>query len=285
MLKDQEELYLALIKINENQGLRQTRNLENLDSGLEFSDKNHPFSSDLDLFGAHSLFQLLNHTSSQNGKKSIGGLDQKPFDPESAQSRSRAVLELSQKNEFLDSMEAIGLAFQKDEKPADTWVKWLAKEEKSGVLNLILAFLGPLGGILGLVLVLLGMLPEAVLGIWIIAGVGLLSRVFVPLKEAAASIPSGPTLKSYRLRSRQIERETFTSPALCLEKGIFETTESNISSQLNQLDRLGLWAQNRMNLLYLPINLLFWTDFFFVYPISQLEAKGWFLTWTVTKKS
>lgn len=69
MLKDQEELYLALIKINENQGLRQTRNLENLDSGLEFSDKNHPFSSDLDLFGAHSLFQLLNHTSSQNGKK------------------------------------------------------------------------------------------------------------------------------------------------------------------------------------------------------------------------
>lgn len=272
-LKDQEQIYLALITIIENQALRQNRTLEKLDSGAEFSDKNHPFSGDLDLFGSHSLFQLLNHTTSDNGKKRLANLIKSPFDSKSSKSRSEAVSELSQRMDFLDSMEAIGLAFQKDEKPAESWVKWLEQKEKSSFFQWTMAFLGPIGGVILLVLVFLGIVPEAFLGLWILIGVGFLSRVFVPLKNAAESIPSASTLKSYRLRAKQIEAETFLSTALSAEKTIFGLTETSISTQLNELDRLGLWAQNRINLLYLPINLLFWTDFLLFIQLAKWKKK------------
>jgi hypothetical protein len=271
-LKDQEQIYLALRKIVENQKLRQNRTLEALDPGIEFSDKNHPFSGDLDLFGNHSLFQLLNHTTSANGKRILAELMNSPFNPESSQSRMEAVSELSQKKEFLDAMEAIGLAFQKNEKPVDSWVKWLEKEEMSALLISILAFIGPPGGIVMLVLVFVGAIPEAVLGLWILVGVGFLSRVFVPLKNAGESIPSASTLKSYGLRAKQIEKANFNSFALKSEKDFFESNVL-VSNLLGQLDRLGLWAQNRMNLLYLPINLLFWTDFFLFIQLSKWKKK------------
>jgi DNA mismatch repair ATPase MutS len=39
------------------------------------------------------------------------------------------------------------------------------------------------------------------------------------------------------------------------------------------LDRLGLWVQNRLNLLYLPINLLLWTDFILYLNLAQWKKK------------
>lgn len=271
--KDQERIYLALIKIGENRELRKKRTLETLDPGAEFVEKNHPFSGDLDLFGSHSLFQLLNHTTSQNGKRELADVMKSAFDPKSAQFRSDAVAELSGKEEFLDSMEAIGLAFQKDEKPSDSWIHWLEKEENTSAFHLMVGVIGSIGGISILLLVILGILPEAVLGSWILIGIGFLSRVFAPLKEAAQSIPSASMLKSYRLRAKQIEEESFTSSELLAEKEIFAKTESKISSLLDELDKLGLWAQNRINLLYIPINLLLWTDFFLFIQLAKWKKK------------
>ncbi|WP_111669142.1 MutS-related protein [Algoriphagus litoralis] len=272
-LKDQEKVYLALLKMQENQILRENRRLELLDSGAEFSDKNHPFSGDLDLFGSHSLFQLLNHTTSASGKSKLADLMKSHFDPQASQSRAEAVAELSQKKEFLNAMEAVGLAFQKDEKPTQTWIQWLEKVEKVSAFHYVLAFTGPVGGITMLLLIFLGIVPEAVLGLWILLGLGFLSRVFNPLKEAAESIPSASMLKSYRIRSRQIEEENFSAQALVEERQIFTQPSSTISAQLEELDNLGLWAQNRINLLYLPINLLLWTDFFLFTRLIKWKQK------------
>jgi hypothetical protein len=57
--KDQESIYQALHKLVERTQKRISRNLSGLDTGSEFIEKSHPFASDLDLFGDHSLFQLL----------------------------------------------------------------------------------------------------------------------------------------------------------------------------------------------------------------------------------
>ncbi|MDO8967993.1 DNA mismatch repair protein [Algoriphagus sp.] len=272
-LKDQERIYLALEEMIKNQELRLSRNLATLDPGVEFSDKNHPFSGDLDLFGAHSLFQLLNHTTSKNGKRRLANLMMSSFDPETSQSRAAAVAELSKKRSFLDSVEAVGLAFQKEEKAPESWIHWLEEKEKSSVLISVLAFLGPLGGMVILALVYFGLLPQVVLGLWVLVGVAFLSRVFIPLKKAAESIPTAATLKSYRIRAQQIENEEFNSPSLLLEKENFGSAQLAASRQLSELDRLGLWAQNRLNLLYLPINLLFWTDFLLFIRLANWKRK------------
>lgn len=270
--KDQEAIYLSLQKMGDQADKRIKRTLSGLDSGSEYSEKNHPFSSDLDLFGDHSLFQLLNHTVSKGGKDRLASLMKRRFDREESTARAEAVSELAGKHLFLQAMEASGLAFRKDE-ISGKWTEWLGQPEKSSSLYRLLSFAGPVGGVSLLVLVFMGIIPEAALGIWILTGVGLLSRIFHPLKAAAEAIPSATTLQSFLVRTELIEKEDFLSSALRKEKAALSGSGVGASVLLRELDQLGLWAQNRINLLYLPINLLFWTDFLLFIRLSAWKNR------------
>lgn len=259
-LKDQERIYLALQQLETQKQARQERNLGNLDSGIEFADKEHPFAGDLDLFGQHSLFQLLNHCTSAGGKQQLATLLKSSVDPKAAQQRRNAAAELQQKPDFLRAMEAIGIAFPQGK--VGTWKQWLEQQERHpNLLHWLLAILGPAGGVLVLLLTSQGVLPQAILGLWFLAGILLLAMVFVPLKRAADAIPVASHLNSLRLRAVQIEGNSFQSDLLKSEQALLQVGSSPASNQLQELDRLGLWTQNRLNFLYLPINLLFWTDF------------------------
>lgn len=260
-LKDQEAIYLALQQMNLESAKRQTRQLNGLIPGAEFVDKSHPFANDLDLFGDHSLFQLLNHTVSSGGKHRLAALLKSQFDKEESEKRAHLVAELKSKALFLQAMEAGGLALKRDDKESGAWTVWLNAPEKIPGWTKFLAFLGPLGGVVMLILVISGILPEALLGVWILIGIGFLSSVFQPLKKAAEAIPTAATLKSFLIRTDLIEKEDFDCMELKSAKAELSKGGVSASGLLGELDKLGLWAQNRINLLYLPVNLLFWTDF------------------------
>ncbi len=259
--KDQEAIYLALQKIEDQKIARQQRQLSGLNAGSEFAYKAHPFSNDLDLFGTHSLFQLMNHSTSPGGKQKLAGLMNSDFSIAQAKKRAIAVSELSGKPEFLRSMEAVGLAFQGDKPVFDSWKNWLTEPEKSTGFHILLAFLGPFGGMALLILVTVGIVPQAFLGLWILVGVLVLSLIFKPLKQAAESIPLSSQMKSMRIRAERIESENMDAELVSEEKSKLYSDNRPASAQLKALDQLGLWVQNRLNLLYLPVNLLFWTDF------------------------
>ena len=271
--KDQEAIYLALQKIQEMKILRQHRDLSALDEGVEFSEKAHPFSGDLDLFGSHSLFQLLNHTTSPAGKVKLAQLMKSGFSSEWAQKRSLAVQELDSKPDFLRAMEAIGIAFGSGQRPLDSWKDWLTVPLNLTVLHKSLAVLGPLTGFTLLFLVSMGIVPQAFLGVWILLGVLSLSLVFSPLKRAAEVIPLSSQMKSMAVRAETIESEDFQAKLLLEEKSRLYAGPQPVSAQLRELDRLGLWVQNRLNLLYLPINLLLWTDFILYLNLAQWKKK------------
>jgi hypothetical protein len=270
-LKDQERIYLALQQLQNQKQARQERKLGSLDAGLEFADKAHPFSGDLDLFGPHSLFQLLNHSHSTAGKKALAALMVASFDPSLAQQRREAVAELQKKPAFLLAMEAIGLAFAQEKQ--GSWKLWLEQEERKTILHQVLAVLGPLGGLCMLVLVAQGILPQALLGAWILLGILVLGLVFGSLKRAAEAIPVAATLQSLRLRAEEIETTPFSATLLLQEQTRLLAEGKPASQQLQELDTLGLWVQNRLNFLYLPINLLFWTDFILFLWLTQWKKK------------
>lgn len=259
--KHQEAIYLAIEEMERRKSLRQSRELGSLPDGLEFADKAHPFSGDLDLFGSHSLFQLLNHTTSTGGKAKLAQLMKAEFTPEQAQKRATAVEELRQKPEFLRAIESVGMAFGSEKDSFQSWKSWLAEPQKITFFHQILAFTGPIGGLILLILISLGIFPQAILGVWILLGVLTLSLVFVPLKRAAEVIPLSAQVKSMAIRAEKIESENFQAELLSQEKSKVYSSGHPASAQLQDLDRLGLWVQNRLNLLYLPVNLLFWTDF------------------------
>ncbi len=269
--KDQERIYLAIEQLEKRKQCRQDRQLADLDAGLEFADKAHPFSGDLDLFGPHSLFQLLNHSHSPSGKKALAALMGSSFDPDLAQQRREAVAELQEKPAFLRAMEAIGLAFAQGKQTS--WKLWLEQAERASLLHKVLAVLGPLGGLCMLVLIAQGILPQAVLGAWILLGILLLGLVFGSLKKAAEAIPVAATLQSLRLRAEEIEGTPFSATLLKQDQTRLLAEGKPASQQLQELDTLGLWVQNRINLLYLPINLLFWTDFILYLWLVQWKIK------------
>ena len=269
--KDQERVYLALEQLALRRTARQTRQLATLAPGLEFADKSHPFSGDLDLFGPHSLFQLLNHGTSPGGTRELGALMTAPFSPVDAQERRAAAAELQGKPDFLRAMEAVGMAFE--QKEGGSWRQWLAQEEKVSFWHRFIALLGPLGGVGMLLATGLGLLPQALLGVWFLLGMALLSRVFVPLKNAADAIPVASHLKSLRLRAGLITESTFDAPLLQREQGCLHAAGASAVQQLEDLDRLGLWVQNRLNLLYFPINLLFWTDYLLFIRLASWKRR------------
>jgi hypothetical protein len=269
--KDQERIYLAIEQLEKRKQRRQDRQLADLDAGLEFADKAHPFSGDLDLFGTHSLFQLLNHSHSPSGKKALAALMGSSFDPALAQQRREAVAELQEKPAFLRAMEAIGLAFAQGKQTS--WKLWLEQAERASLLHKVLAVLGPLGGLCMLVLIAQGILPQAVLGVWILLGILLLGLVFGSLKKAAEAIPVAATLQSLRLRAEEIEAAPFSAALLKQDQTRLLAEGKPASQQLQELDTLGLWVQNRINFLYLPINLLFWTDFILFLWLADWKKK------------
>jgi hypothetical protein len=269
--KDQERIYLAIEQLEKRKQWRQDRHLADLDAGLEFADKAHPFSGDLDLFGPHSLFQLLNHSHSPAGKKALAALMGSSFDSNLAQQRREAVAELQEKPAFLRAMEAIGLAFAQGKQTS--WKLWLEQAERASLLHKVLAVLGPLGGLCMLVLIAQGILPQAVLGAWFLLGILLLGLVFGSLKRAAEAIPVAATLQSLRLRAEEIEGTPFSATLLKQDQTRLLAEGKPASQQLQELDTLGLWVQNRLNLLYLPINLLFWTDFILFLWLAQWKKK------------
>lgn len=271
--KDQEAIYLALGKMNLRREMRIGRKLKDLDAGIEFQQKNHPFSNDLDLFGDHSLFQLLNHTVSKRGKEALARKIKAEFDLGKAETFRVASSELSTKADLLFAMESIGIAFHNEEKSNAGWVHWLHEEDPGNRLVYVVAALGPIGGIILSVLTYSGIVPGAFFGVWILIGMIFLGMVFSQLKKAAESIPSRDQLKTYRYWLAVLEDQQFNSPLLTAMQAPFLTKGTKASRLFDQLDSLGLWIQNRVNLLYIPVNLLFWTDLFLYLRLGSWKRK------------
>ncbi|WP_339756429.1 MutS-related protein [Algoriphagus aquimarinus] len=271
--KDQEAIYLALEKMNLEREKRFSRKLKGLDAGVEFQEKTHSFSNDLDLFGDHSLFQLLNHTVSKKGKETLAAQMKSEFDLAKASTLRIASAELATKPDFLLAMESIGNAFYNEEKSNSGWVNWLNSEDKNSILISIFAFIGPIGGLALAVLTYLGIVPGALFGVWVLIGMAFLSLVFKPLKKAAESIPSRNQLKTYRYWLAVLEEEKLESSLLKKMQSPFLTREVKASTLFDQLDSLGLWIQNRINVLYIPLNLFFWTDLFLYLRLISWKKK------------
>jgi hypothetical protein len=83
--------------------------------GSEFLDPHHPYSTDLDLFGPGSLFELVNAAQTESGRTVLAGWLLAPADREEIRARQAAVAEL---RPMLDLRERLALLVSE----AKTWI-------------------------------------------------------------------------------------------------------------------------------------------------------------------
>ncbi len=98
-----------LKQINQEEVLRSNRSLAEIkEGGEEYIDDQHPYSSDLDIFGKNSLFKFLNRTSTAKGKETLAVWLKKPADTDTVQKRQEAVIELKDKIDWIQDFQVKG---------------------------------------------------------------------------------------------------------------------------------------------------------------------------------
>jgi len=85
-------------------------------SGLEFLDPHHLYAADLDIFGAGSLFELLNAAQTQNGRACLASWLLAPAGLEEIRARQESIRELCPK---VDLREGLGLIAAE----AERWIR------------------------------------------------------------------------------------------------------------------------------------------------------------------
>ena len=132
--KEMAELLMQKIHANDRYTARIKGDYSLLeDEGKEFADNSHPYSSDLDLFGSHSIFSLYNISHSVFGRSAFAdklkGKDFGNLDKKGIISLQNAVAELSRDPEFLLDYEAVGAAHPIDKLP-EALMRLCAKENR-----------------------------------------------------------------------------------------------------------------------------------------------------------
>jgi ABC-type multidrug transport system fused ATPase/permease subunit len=271
--RDETAFLTELVKMEEEKVKRSSRSLQGFDAGAEFIDKAHPFSSDLDIFGSHSLFQLLNHTVNKGGKAKLASWLQSQMNPELATQRSGAVRELSRHPKFVSDFEATGRAFIKEEKSKAGFYTWLRQPESWRSFYYLPLVLGPIGGSILLFLAAVGMIPPVWIGAWIVLGIISLTLVFKPLQEASKVFPNQGDIKTFGKWASLIEKSDFADPYLHSLKEPIKNENFVASEVLKSLEQKTFMIQNRINLMFVIFNMIFWIDFFLLWRAEIWRKK------------
>jgi len=77
------------------------------DDGARFIEKDHPYASDLDIFGEGSLFKFLNRTASEPGSSRLAAYLKNPASTQEITSRQAAISELKNNESWMKEMQAL----------------------------------------------------------------------------------------------------------------------------------------------------------------------------------
>ena len=276
----------VLQKIRQHKSLRQVNAreaealsglfIEGLDSGAEFSDPNHSYTSDLDIFGERSLFHFLNRAATSIGRRALALRLQKQLDSSKLLDNQAAVKELAGKLDFRQSLQACGLDIDDTGQKTDalrqlTEEKLLLLNRKTNVLWL---YGLPLSTLTFLVLSFFG-IPWPVFLFFVILQVAVNKMTG---KKVASLYRSSSRhfkiLKTYWKILREIEKGNFQSLRLTSLQQELREGDSTASLAIKKLAVLLEWLDARSSefMHFLLNNLLLW-DLQCVYRLEKWKRR------------
>lgn len=101
-----------LKEINEREILRLENKLSDFPTGQTYVNGEHPYGSDLDIFGQHSVFQLINRTTTDLGQGLLAEWLSSSADADIISGRQKATSELSQRLKWRQEFQARGMHFK-----------------------------------------------------------------------------------------------------------------------------------------------------------------------------
>ncbi len=251
-------------RINEFEMRREASNLEEFDTGQKFLDQNHPYTSDLDIFGQHSIFQLINRTTTESGRILLSKWLSEPAPKQEIIDRQKAIKELTERFEWRQDFQASGMHFENKKSDFSKLLGWV--DAPAELLENRLAYTA-----FAIVLALLSLLASyfALINLdadnWYVYTLGLVAVLFVNylvLRKVEAiadtivltSQKNINTLRSYQALINKVEGESFESEKLMQLKSVLSKNEYSASKEIEKICQLLDFSQQRgINKIKMPI--------------------------------
>ncbi|MBN1651110.1 MAG: hypothetical protein JW857_07270 [Bacteroidales bacterium] len=245
------------------------------EKGMEFIDNQHPYTSDLDVFGKDSLFQMLNRNFSKAGNKYLAHL-LKTLENNAniIRSRQEAIQELSKQPKWISRFRALGIrafsqesAFSPDpNRLAETLPKWIIRQSifKNKFFRIV-QYAIPMLSIVMLVLYLLSVISSTGFIFYVLLNLGFTGFYSKQINQQHQELgKQSATLFRFQALINAIENTDFRSDNLRHIQKEFSCKSGSVSRALKQLGKITQAFDMRLNILVWPI-----LNYFFLWDIRQ----------------
>jgi Flp pilus assembly protein TadB len=244
-------------------------------NGDEYTDRDHPYSFDLDIFGKASLYQYICRTTSKPAGDMLAAYLKQAAEREEIRRRQEAVNELKPMTQWRQELMTLGYLNAGSGNDPDLLLQWSKSEDifTKTVREKIWIWLLSTIAIASVALAIAG-LPAAVMApAFAINFVFYFSRFkrITRLHEQVSR--SADLLKSYSEIIRLIEAESFTSLKLKRLQSSFRGTIP-ASDRIKRLSKLVSRLDRRLNVIVsIPLNLFFFADIHFCLALEKWKRE------------
>lgn len=202
--------------INRDESNRLERKFLRPETGADFADPGHPYAGDLDVFGNHSLFRLLNRAHTYEGSRKLAHYLLSPVPISDVVLRQDAVAELKPALDWRQELGALAYLSPTVGDSPDELKTWATKPNKPLPAYLTAArWVFPDITIALVAFWMNGAVPGWVVTLSLLAHGVLLSRVANRVKELSEQTSAmSQTLKTYRDLLKHLETPRFQSAIL-----------------------------------------------------------------------
>ena len=249
-LKYERDKFRELIKINETEIEVLDGKYHQLPTGAEFEDPLHPFSQDIDLFGAGSFFQYLNRTSLVEGKQKLSTL-LLANNIDGISRDQEAIQELSKKADWRQNFSALA-TLVKTETRTGTILGWLKnyKAFVPGIMKWLPLVFSLISGIV-ITAFFLDVIGGIELALWFFVGL-LITGIFLKrinlLSESVSKVQD--TFHQYYQLLALIEGTDFTSELLKSKKELVRSEKQKASLTLKKFSKAIDSLDQRNNMIF-----------------------------------
>lgn len=246
---------------------------ENEDNGEEFLKDEHPFVSDLDIFGRNSLFQMINSTKTKFGRSKLFKMLTLEGIPTRNEilNKQDAIRELGSKVEWRQSLEVKSTLKKSGTKDIDELLKWAKSKNEIKPLFKIIPYLFIVITMMSMVLVVLNILPISYLVLMFMINylvVKILTKDLTPIIKLFDKHKKD--IEAYTNLLILIDNEKFESIFLKDLKLKLKNNSKNCVKEMKELKKLVDWlGDSSSNAYYLLLNITVLSDIFILRNLEE----------------
>lgn len=273
----------TIIDLNREEIKKCNLDIHDFDSGEEFIEDNHPYQIDLDIFGKHSVYQLINRCEIEDSKKKLAEWLSFSAKEETILSRQEAAKELISKSDWSQSFQAlarISISQKKKQDPSlksEDIINWANADEGTIKQNLwkgVAYLLGLATIVIGYLITMEGLsykvlYPLVLLnGIFLLVGIKKLQNIIQGIDKAHYIIAA------YAQALQHIEKEDFQSNHLKKLSETLKTGSRSATQSIEALAKLTHRIAGRANMLYAVLDALFLLDIHLLVDIIKWKKSN-----------